>query len=99
MFFRNADQIVADIGCIDRCLRWFSGKNAGQYGLSALTTLLRFSTFRKYESSTTEKLVPQENTHGLMEITPFTKVSLWGLMNWWCAPARGYEVTIWTSCI
>ncbi len=40
------------------------GTNAGQhYGLSALSTFPRLYTFRKYGSSTTEKLLPQENAH------------------------------------
>ena len=34
------------------------------YGLSALPAFPRLYTFRKYESSTTEKLLTQENTHG-----------------------------------
>ena len=69
-------------------------KNTGQnnYGLSELPTFLRLSTVRKYESSTTEKLLPQENAH--IEMTPLTSVSVWGFN--WCVSRSPdmYDVSI-----
>ena len=65
MHFRNTDQIGADLlrtihRAMFEVILW---KNAGQQ-MSALPTCPILSTFRKYESSTTEKLLLQENAHG-----------------------------------
>ena len=42
---------------------WEEVQRRSTHGLSALPTFLRLSSFKKYESLTTEKLVQQENAH------------------------------------
>ena len=69
MCFRKTNQNVAYLvrrGCIGAMFEVILWKkiHINIHGLSILPAFLRLSTFRKYESSTAEKLVLQENAHG-----------------------------------